>query len=54
MTYAIRTARHGSTITLNGAVVAITTGGFAAARTLLGQADFRAEVEATLGLNVQR
>ena len=43
--YAIASGRMGSTILLRGVVVATTTGDAASARTLIGQADFREEVE---------
>jgi len=46
--YAIREGATGCTITLRGVVVAITTGDRRWARTLIGQADFRQEVEAWL------
>jgi hypothetical protein len=46
--YVIHRNRRGCAIELRGVVVAITTGSYASARTLIGQADFRAEVEAWL------
>jgi hypothetical protein len=46
--YEIERGRDGCAILLDGTVVAITTGDWASARSLVGQADFRAEVEAWL------
>jgi hypothetical protein len=46
--YTIHERAGGCTIELRGVVVAITTGDGRVARTLIGHADFRAEVEAWL------
>lgn len=43
--YEVVSGRTGCSIILRGVVVAITTGTEASARTLIGQADFREEVE---------